>query len=149
MPRVNLEDTDLFRELDADDVERLKECAIHRRYEQGQQIFDEHEEAYGICMLLEGRIALQLDIGGGRRLTVGTVDPGELFALSGLVPPHTFTAAARAVTDCDVIIFPAETLAECFDSDPALGYAFMRQVAQLLSNRLRDSYLQLVGLFGS
>ncbi len=148
-PKTPVTDTALFRQFTADEAGALAACALEKTYREGERIFGEHEEAYGICMLLSGRVGLQLEIGGGRLLTVGTVDHGEIFAFSGLVPPHSFATGARAVTDCEVAVFPADKLRTVFETNPSLGYHFMQHIAQLESQRLRDSYLQLVGLFGS
>ena len=144
-----LEDSQLFRLLDEHDRAILADMAIRRTYAEGEQVFGEHEQAYGICILLEGRIALQLDLGGNRRLTIGTVDPGEMFAWSGLVPPFTFTSAARALTACEIAVLPSEDLRRTFDDNPPVGYRVMQQVSELVSLRLRDVQLQLVGLFGA
>lgn len=148
MNAVALNDNELFHRLEADDQDRLAGLALRRVYKAGEIIFTENEEAYAICLLLRGRVGLQMDVGSGRRLTVSTVDPGEFFAWSGLVAPYHFTATARAVEDCDTAIWKAADLRALFEENPRLGYRVMDQIAFLIAQRLRDSHLQLLGLFG-
>jgi CRP-like cAMP-binding protein len=144
-----LAQNELFNTLDESEKAALLGLALEKTYQPGEQIFAENQEAHSICLLIEGRVGLQMDIGGGRRLVVGTVDEGEIFAWSGLVPPYQFTATATAVEPACVAIFKSEDLTRVFDRNPRLGYVVMAQVAFLAVQRLRDAHLQLIGLFGS
>ena len=139
----------LFATLDEVEREALLGLAVEKGYAPGQKIFAENEEAYSVCLLVEGRVGLQMDLGTGRQLMVGTVDEGELFAWSGLVPPCQFTATATALEPARVAVFKSEDMTRVFDRNPRLGYAVMRQVAFLIAQRLRDAQLQMIGLNGS
>jgi CRP/FNR family cyclic AMP-dependent transcriptional regulator len=139
---------ELFSRLDEADAQALMSLAIGRRYAAGEDIFKENEDAYAVCLLLGGRVGLQMDLGNGRRLVVSTVDAGEMFAWSGLIEPHHFTTTAHAIEDCDVAIFKSDDLQALFVERPRLAYATMEQCAFIISQRLRETQLQLVGLFG-
>ncbi|MBU2602382.1 MAG: cyclic nucleotide-binding domain-containing protein [Actinobacteria bacterium] len=147
--RALLKRNELFTTLDDGEAAMLAKKAVSRTYLAGEEIFQENEEAYAICVLLEGRVGLMMDVGNGRRLTVTTVEPGEIFAWSGLVAPYQFTSTARAVEDCTMAAFKSEDLRRMFDENPRLGYQVMRQISFLIAQRLRDTHLQLLGLFGS
>ncbi len=142
-----LKRSELFTTLDDAEATGLAGMAVGQTYRAGEEIFQENEEAYAICILLEGRVGLMMEVGNGRRLTVSTVDPGEIFAWSGLVAPYNFTATARAVVDCTVAVFKSEDLLRVFDENPNLGYQVMRKLSFLIAQRLRDTQLQLLGLF--
>lgn len=139
----------LFANLDEFEKAALVGLAVEKEYSPGEQIFAENEEAYSVCLLIGGRVGLKLDLGTGRQLIVGTVDEGELFAWSGLVPPCQFTASAMAMEPARVAVFKSEDLTRVFDRNPRLGYAVMRQVAFVIGQRLRDAQLQMIGLSGS
>ncbi len=142
-------DNELFLPLSEDDRGTLAAIAIPMTYQAGEVIFVENEEAYALCLLLDGRVGLQMDLGNGRNIMVSTVDPGEIFAWSGLVPPHQFTATARAIEDSEVVIFKAEDLRALIEKNPAFGYTLMLRIASLIGERLRDTHLQLLGMFGA
>ncbi len=139
---------EFFGRLDEADARALMSLAIGRQYKAGEDIFRENEDAYSVCLLLDGRVGLQMDLGNGRRLVVSTVDPGEMFAWSGLIEPHHFTSTAHAMEDCDVAIFKTDDLRALFSERPKLAFATMEQCAFIISERLRDTQLQLLGLFG-
>jgi CRP-like cAMP-binding protein len=140
--------SDLMRRLDEADVEAVCQSAKYKTYPAGETIFKENEEAYAVCVLLEGRVGLQMEVGNQRQLLVSTLDPGEMFAWSGLVAPHNFTATAKAMVDSEVAVFKSEDLSRLFDDRPRLGYQVMTNIALIIGERLRDSHLQLLGLFG-
>ena len=140
--------SDLMRRLDEADVEVVCQSAKYMQYPAGETIFKENEEAYAVCVLLEGRVGLQMEVGNQRQLLVSTLDPGEMFAWSGLVAPHNFTATAKAIVDSEVAVFKSEDLSRLFDDRPRLGYQVMTNIALIIGERLRDSHLQLLGLFG-
>jgi len=147
--RTLVVDNELLADLDPADRDSLASLAVGKTYEAGEVIFEENEDAFAVCLLLDGRVGLQMDVGTGRHLTVSTVDPGEIFAWSGLVPPHQFTATARAIEDCEVAIFKSEDLTRLFEDNPRFGYSVMLRIASLIGERLRDTHLQLLGMFGA
>jgi CRP/FNR family cyclic AMP-dependent transcriptional regulator len=141
--------SELFKRLDDTDIEAVCQTAKYKAYEAGQNIFTENEEAYAVCVLLDGRVGLQMEVGNQRQLLVSTLDSGEVFAWSGLVAPFNFTATAKAMVDCEVAIFKSEDLTRLFEERPRLGYHVMTNIAVIMGERLRDSHLQLLGLFGA
>lgn len=147
--RSLLESNELLHALSPAEKDSLFELAIGRSYLAGEQIFAENDNAYSVILLLDGRVGIQMDIGNGRRLMVSTVEPGEITAWSGLVPPYQFTASGRAVENCEVAIFRSEDLNRLFDENPRFGYQFMQRIACVAAERLRDAHLQLLGMFGS
>lgn len=147
--RTSLENNELLADLDQADRDSLAALAIGKTYKAGNVIFKENEDAYAVCLLIDGRVGLQMDVGNGKNLMVNTVDPGELFAWSGLVPPFHFTATARAIEDCEVAIFKSEDLSRLFEENPRFGYTVMLRIASLIGQRLRDTHLQLLGMFGA
>jgi CRP-like cAMP-binding protein len=147
--RTLLETNELLRTLSPAEKDSLFDLAIGRSYPAGELIFAENDKAYSVILLLDGRVGVQMDIGNGRKLMVSTVEPGEITAWSGLVPPYQFTASGRAVEDCEVAIFRSEDLNRLFDENPRFGYQFMQRIAGVAAERLRDAHLQLMGMFGS
>lgn len=146
--RSLLETNELMRSLTPAERDTLFNLAIGRSYPAGEIIFNENDNAYSVILLLRGRVGVQMDVGNGRRLMVSTVEPGEITAWSGLVPPYQFTASTRAVEDSEVAIFRSEDLNRLFDENPRFGYQFMQSIAGVTAERLRDAHLQLMGMFG-
>ena len=82
-------------------------------------------------------------------IVISTVGPGEVFAWSGLVPPHEATASARAVNACWVVAFDGLQLRNKFEEDCRFGYTMMQKVAEVSRGRLRDLRIEsLASLIG-
>jgi CRP-like cAMP-binding protein len=110
----------------------LMATAVLRTYRAGEDIFHEGDGARAFCLLISGRV------GYGRHLLAGTLGPGRLFAWSGLVGDHHFTATVHAELDCQVAIFPTEAVRRLCDADPTLGYHLMNEVAADIAERLHE-----------
>ena len=117
-------------------------------YGAGREIFVEKEDAGNLCLLLHGRVGLLIELAGGKKLMVGVVRDGQLFAWSGLVGDHHYTATAHCMENSTVAILPAAAVRRACESYPHLGYALMEKLADTLADRLKDRDLQLVGLLG-
>ena len=120
------------------DREALMAAAELRNFRAGDVIFHEGDDAQAFCLLISGRVGLLTDVGHGRHLLAGTLGPGRLFAWSGLVGDHHFTATAHAILDCRVAIFPADAIRDLCDADPVLGYHLMNEVAADIAERVRE-----------
>jgi hypothetical protein len=55
----------------------------------------------------------------------------------------------RAVENVRAISFDGECLRGKCESDPAMGYDFMKRFAQVFMERLESARLQLLDLYGS
>ena len=144
VPKEALRKADMFSGLTDMELERVAELGGYEEFKAGADLFREGDEATKLYIVDQGRVAIQIELGQGRTITVSTVSAGETIAWSALVPPHELTASARCVADARVIAFPAEALRQLCAARPALGLKVLKNVAQIASSRLRDTRLQLV-----
>lgn len=124
----------------------LTEHAEIRWYRACELVMREGDEAFGLCVLLSGRVGLLVEAGHGHHVLVDTVRPGELFAWSGAVPPYHYTATGHAMVDSEVAVLGKEELESLCEADPSLGYHLMREITVVMGRRVRDLESQLVGL---
>lgn len=127
------------------DVGELERIAVLQEYATDDAIFTEGEAAYGMCIVLEGRVALRTTL-GAERVDVGQATSGDLIGWSGLVPPHEFTATAVATEPTRVAVLKAADLARLSEEDQYLGRMLMRNVASIISARLREAHTQTAEL---
>jgi len=73
-------------------------------------------------------------------VTVSYVNqPYQCFGWSGIVPPHYYTATAFCEEESRILVAPAEAFMKTITASPADGLKIMQRVAELISNRLRNS----------
>lgn len=123
------------------DVGELEQVAVLQEYAAGDVIFAEGADAYGMCIVLGGRVSLRTAL-GAEQVDVGEATAGDLIGWSGLVPPHEFTATAVAQEPTRIAVLKADDLARLSEEDQYLGRMLMRNVASIISARLREAHTQ-------
>jgi hypothetical protein len=68
---------------------------------------------------------------------------------SWLVPPYRNSFGARALGTAHLLALDAACLRGKCDADPALGYDLLKLLAGVFTERLRDSRLRLLDLYGA
>jgi len=134
--------------LDDEVVALLAGCAVNVHLEPGSYVFRLGDPADRFYLLRHGRVALELHAPGTSRLVLDTVEDGDALGWSWLVPPHEWFLDARVVAPVSAIALDGRCLREKCDRDPALGYALLGRVAQVMYARLQSARLRLLDLYG-
>ncbi len=113
-------------------------------FETEATIAREGEPAHEFCLIVYGKVALELVPHDRPRLTVLTLGPGEVFGGSWLVPPHWWRSDARAVKATRVLSVDGEKLREALESHPEDGYRFLLRFVPILGQRLDATRLQVL-----
>jgi len=122
----------------------LASSAAEVTYEPGQVIFREGDTANRFFLVLEGRVMLEaFNIQYGS-MPVQTLEPGDVFGWSVLVPPHRWRLDARAAERTKLAVLDGPALREACEKDPGLGYALLQRFAMLLDQRLQALRNQLI-----
>jgi CRP/FNR family cyclic AMP-dependent transcriptional regulator len=152
-----------FAGLDYDHIVKLSKVADERSVEAGQFFFHEGDELAVFYLVLEGAVAIVLEIPNHdveqqiagqltgelktKDVTTSTVGTGDVFGWSGLIPPHTSTAGAKAITPCRVVVFDCEELWNIFEEDCHFGLVMAQKGAQVIRERLRDMRIESLAHF--
>ncbi len=128
-----LRNTDLFRDLDAELLERLNRQAVQRRIHRGDVLFDEGEEAAELFIVASGRIAIANKSADGRESVVALMESGDLFGEMPIFDGQGRSAEARALTTAEVVALPYAPIKALYDERPDLLW----EVVGMLARRLR------------
>jgi CRP-like cAMP-binding protein len=134
--------------LSAPTARKLADLLSPRLYSAGSVIFDEGSQNPWLYLIADGEVALEMCVparGCTRILTLGT---GDLLAWSSVLGGGRMTAGARALTDAQVLVAPAQAVLDLCSADHAFGFEFFQSVAAALSKRLVATRLQLLDLYG-
>lgn len=124
-------------------------CAMNARFEPGDFIFHEGEAADQFYLVREGRVALQVTAPGRGAATFLTLGAGEVFGVNWLVPPYRWVYDAKALERCRLIAMDAKCLRGKCEADHSLGYDIMKRLMPVLIDRLHETRLQFLDLYGS
>jgi CRP/FNR family transcriptional regulator, cyclic AMP receptor protein len=123
-------------------------CASNRVFAAGEQIMREGDPADAFYVIRAGAVALETAVPGRGPVTLQTLHDGDILGWSWLVAPHRTAFDARALGTTHAIAFDGACLRGRCESDPGLGYDLLKLVASVLSERLQDTRLRLLDLYG-
>ena len=136
-----------FLGLDERAIALMSGCAVNVHLRPGEYLFHEEEPADTFFVIRSGRVAIEM-----RRPTDGvvldTAHAGDVVGWSWLVPPYRWTFDARATEETSAIAFDGACLRGKCAADPALGYALLQRVVQVMSSRLQSARVRLLDLYG-
>lgn len=138
-----------FAGLDARSLQIIAGCASNVVFEEGQMIFREGEQADRFYLIREGRVALEVHAAGIGTLTIQTLDAGDILGWSWLVPPYRWHFDARAVEQTRAIALDGECLRRKCEEDHDLGYELLKRFAEIITQRLQATRLQLLDVYSA
>jgi CRP-like cAMP-binding protein len=123
-------------------------CGKNTHFDSGQLLARTGDSANLFFALRHGRASIEIHSPGRGPLIVQTVDGGEIVGWSWLFPPYRWTFDVRAIEEVRAISFDGECLRGKCDRDPVMGYDFMKRFARVFMERLENTRLQLLDLYG-
>jgi CRP-like cAMP-binding protein len=127
------------------ELEKLIGIGREREYAEGDIIFNEGDESSELYIILKGEIELQIKIAPQlAESTVLVVKPYEIFGELSFVDPKPRAATARCGKKTVVAIVYRDDFEELVRTTPDVGLKFYRNIARLLSDKLRrmNTYLR-------
>jgi CRP-like cAMP-binding protein len=113
-------------------IELLVECASNVRFNTGEFIFRQGEEADLFYLIRQGRVALEIFTPDGGPIIVQTLGEGDVLGWSWAITPYRWHFDARAVELTRAIAFDGKCLREKCEVDHDLGYEVMRRVNHVM-----------------
>lgn len=137
-----------FKDLAPHYVHLVLGCAANTRFNAGDFLFREGEAANQFYLIRHGKVALQVFVPHRGPLTIETITAGEVLGWSWLFPPYRWHFDAQALELTRVVTFDGQCLRGKCDDDHDLGYELMQRFAQVMSQRLQATRLQLLDVYG-
>jgi CRP/FNR family transcriptional regulator, cyclic AMP receptor protein len=125
----------------------FKECAIHREFKPGQEIFHEGGDANRFYLIHSGKVSLETFVPGCGRVTIQSLGSTEALGWSWLFPPHHWHFTATASGPTELIELDARYLREKIEENPDFGIELVTRTAKILLQRLQGTRLQLIDLY--
>jgi CRP-like cAMP-binding protein len=144
---VRLRGTWFGEALSAHARDRLATIAELKALDAGAVLVREGADTERMGILLGGLLALRVAVAGRGRATLMTVEPGDVFGWSAVVPPYRSTSTVVALQPSEVITFDAERLRALLGEDDALAASLYPRLLGCVSRRLVATRTQLLDLY--
>lgn len=136
-----------FEGLEQSYLELLTGCATNERYNGGDYLFKEGDEANKFFVIRHGRVAIELAVPGQLK-TIYTHDAGDVVGWSWLFSPYHWHYSGRAMELTRVIALDGVCLRNKCEQDPRLGYEFMKRFSHKMMKSLDSTRVQLLDVYG-
>jgi len=134
---VTLENSRLFAELDARDMQSLRRIAQEHSFPEGQEVFQEGSSGDAIYVVKQGLIEICVNQGGAAQV-LSKAEPGDFFGEMAVLEQKGRSASAIAREASVCYRLPREGILKLVEDSPPLALSLLRQI----SSRLRDSNQQ-------
>jgi len=124
-------------------------CASNVRFNAGQFLFHEGEEANEFYMIRGGKVAVQIQGAERGPITVQTIGEGDVLGWSWLIPPYRWRFDAKALELTRAIALDGKCLRTKSEDDHDLGYELLKRFAGIIVERLEAARLQLLDVYKS
>lgn len=138
----------VFADLPEADLDLIAGCGVNVHFNAGEQIFEEGAAADTFYVIRHGRVALEIHAPGRGSVVVATLRDGDVLGWSWLFPPYRWSLGARAIDETSAIALDGACLRGKCDENTALGYRLMQRFARIAQQRLQQTRLQLLDVYG-
>ncbi len=126
---------------------RLASIARKESIAAGTEILVEGEVTSELGIVLEGRVALRTLVPERGMVTILTVEEGDVFGWSAIVPPYRASSTVIAIEPVVAVSFDGAELRNALREDAALAAVLYPRLIQVVARRLTATRLQLLDLF--
>jgi len=138
-----------FAGMKEEHMDLLVGCASNVRFDAGQFILREGQEANNFYLLRQGKVALDVYAPERGGITIQTLGAGDILGWSWLVPPYHWRFDARAVDLTRAIALDGKCLRQKCENDCCLGYELLKRFTQVMVEHLTATRLQLLNVYDS
>lgn len=134
-----LERAQMFRDFDWAQIQSLSAYVQIYRSAPGIELFREGEQGDFMCVVLEGKLEIRKEDNAGVRKTVATVLPGRSLGEMAMIDGEPRSATAVVIEPAVLAVISRENFARMLHDKSALAGKLLHKIAQLLSQRLRQT----------
>jgi len=144
-----LDEIPALKVLSADHREAIAGCTRNRVYARDETLLSEGGPADEFFVIRHGLVGVETEVPGRGAVTVETLHAGDVLGWSWLLPPYRSAFGARALATTRVLAIDGACLRGKCDAEPALGYDLLKVMAAVFGERLQDTRLRLLDLYGN
>jgi CRP/FNR family cyclic AMP-dependent transcriptional regulator len=140
-----LKRSDMFAGLTEEQLGRIVALATSHAHVEGDVIVEEDQKGARCYFVSSGRVDIEIrpPFAGRAAQKIATIKSGECFGELSLVDGFLRSATARAIEPVEVVAFDNAALEKLMEEDPRIGFRIMRNIASVLSARIRTTNMKL------
>lgn len=134
----------LFSQLDDDELGQVEAIAQDRRFNAGERIFSQGDDADAVYVIKFGSVQIRHSSkDDDSSMIVRTLGSGSHFGEMAFIENEKRSAGASALESSELVVIEYNRLSRLLDEQPAIAVKFYRSMARYLSGRLRKTTTDL------
>jgi CRP-like cAMP-binding protein len=134
-----LMNVDLFSGLDEPQLKVILSYSSVESFLEGKTIFNQGDEAYGLYILIEGRVTLTVKTGDKTDLLTSIIDKeGTLFGMPSLIEPFRYNVTAMCLKTSKVVKVDTPPVRKKMEEDLKMGVEILKKLSCIYFNRLNE-----------
>jgi len=138
-----------FSGLEPEYITLITGCAKNVVFKTGEYVFKHGGNAEQFYVLRDGFVAVEIPSPQGGPIVIATLGKDEIVGWSWLLPPHVYQFDARATQKTRALALDGACLRRKCDDDVRLGYELMKRFSRVMTDRLRETRMQLMDVYGN
>lgn len=127
-------------------LEKLSQLAFEVTFDPDQIIFREGDPSSFFYLIVSGKVALEIGA-PGRFIAIQTVGDGEELGWSSLLDHVNKQFRARCIEPVRALAFDGARVIAACETDHEFGYMILREVLEIVAERLRSTRLQVLDVY--
>jgi len=136
--------TELFREIDVDELEALVAITVARPLAAGEGLFRQNTPRQNLWIIAEGTVELYMTTAWGGEKRLARFGPGDFLGEGALMDDYPHSTSARAVTPGTVLVVSRANFAALVTRQPEIAVKVLSRVARVISRRMRQASTRVV-----
>ncbi|MGZ3782372.1 MAG: cyclic nucleotide-binding domain-containing protein [Pseudobdellovibrionaceae bacterium] len=137
-----------FKDFAPEYLSLIESCGKNVVLKAGDRFVNEGEQADTFYAIRTGSVAVETFVPHKGFITLQTLAEGDVLGWSWIFPPYKWTFSVKALQETRALAFDGKCLREKAENDPRLGYLLMKRFAQIMTERLQATRLQLLDVYG-
>jgi len=136
-----LEMAGIINEMTSTEAETLASIAVERAYAKGSAILREDSKSRDLFIICTGRVSIRLSLPTetGKEEIIYTMRDGQIFGELALVDGSPRSATVKAEEEVVTCVYEYDRLVKLLDEHPRIGYLLMKNIASIISQRVRNT----------
>lgn len=141
-----LRKSDVFHYLGEDDLKVMEEMCTSEVFEAGAFLCRQDKDQQKLYVIEEGLISMLIELGPTDKRQIQAASRFECIGWAATIPPYRCSGSAKALERTKVLAFNGKELRDLIHTNPRLCAEIAAGVAYVVSQRLRQSFTQLMGV---
>ena len=135
----------IFKGLTSNELKEIAQLCENRKYPKTEAIFVQSSPGKEVYIVKKGKVNINIElIWQTDHRTIRQFTDGDIFGELAILDQRPRSATAICDSNTEVITINCDGLWDLFERNNHIGYIVIRNLATMLSTRLRNANLQLI-----